>query len=166
MRFAVYIAVLMIALGSVLLGLDWQPAPMSPMVDTEAGLHGPVSLPLPPSVAVTAPAAPTAPVTPKANIGAPIVPPKLTAPANQPATSQAAPTPPAQAGAAASTEPPPAAIAAPEPAPPQVPPQAPPNCNVDACTAAYRSFRAADCTYQPSEGPRRLCTKQPLPTIR
>lgn len=161
MRFAVYIAVLMIALGSVLLGLDWQPAPMSPMVDTEAGLHGPVSTPPPPTLAVTAPATSAPQVAPKANMGAPIVPPKLTAPANQPATPQVAPAAPAQAGAAPPTEPS-TVIAAPEPAPPQ----APPNCNVDACTAAYRSFRAADCTYQPSEGPRRLCTKQPLPTIR
>jgi hypothetical protein len=162
MRFAVYVAVLMIALGSVLLGLDWQPAPMSPMVDTEAGLHGPVSLPPPPTLAVTAPATPSPQVTPKANIGAPIVPPKLTAPANQPATPQATPAVPVQAGVAPPTEPS-TVIAAPESAPP---PQAPPNCNVDACTAAYRSFRAADCTYQPSEGPRRLCSKQAMPAIR
>jgi hypothetical protein len=46
----------------------------------------------------------------------------------------------------------PDAIAAPEPA------QAP-ACNVQACEAAYRSFTAADCTYQPFDGPRRLCTK-------
>ncbi len=32
-------------------------------------------------------------------------------------------------------------------------------CSVPACTAAYRSFNASDCTYQPSSGPRRLCTK-------
>jgi hypothetical protein len=32
-------------------------------------------------------------------------------------------------------------------------------CDVSACTAAYHSFRSADCTYQPLEGPRRLCTK-------
>ncbi len=32
-------------------------------------------------------------------------------------------------------------------------------CNVQACNAAYRSFRASDCTYQPYEGSRRLCTK-------
>ena len=32
-------------------------------------------------------------------------------------------------------------------------------CNVDACTAAYRSFTPSDCTYQPTGGPRRLCTK-------
>jgi hypothetical protein len=33
------------------------------------------------------------------------------------------------------------------------------NCNVDACAGAYRSFRASDCTWQPNEGPRRLCVK-------
>ena len=38
MQFTVYGAVLAIALGSVLLGLDWVSAPMSPMVDTKAGL--------------------------------------------------------------------------------------------------------------------------------
>lgn len=32
-------------------------------------------------------------------------------------------------------------------------------CDVNACAMAYRSFRATDCTYQPSNGPRRLCTK-------
>jgi hypothetical protein len=32
-------------------------------------------------------------------------------------------------------------------------------CNVEACDAAYRSFRASDCTYQPFYGPRRFCTK-------
>jgi len=32
-----------------------------------------------------------------------------------------------------------------------------PKCDVSACTRAFRSFRASDCTYQPSDGPRRLC---------
>lgn len=32
-------------------------------------------------------------------------------------------------------------------------------CDVAACDAAYRSFRASDCTYQPYRGARRLCTK-------
>ena len=32
-------------------------------------------------------------------------------------------------------------------------------CNIAACTAAYHSFTPADCTYQPLEGPRRLCSK-------
>lgn len=34
----------------------------------------------------------------------------------------------------------------------------PPRCDVQACTQRYRSFNAADCTFQPFEGPRRLCT--------
>ena len=32
-------------------------------------------------------------------------------------------------------------------------------CDVIACSSAYRSFQESDCTYQPSNGPRRLCTK-------
>ena len=32
-------------------------------------------------------------------------------------------------------------------------------CNVRACSAAYRSFRASDCTFQPYSGRRRLCTR-------
>ncbi|WP_246734658.1 PBP1A family penicillin-binding protein [Chelativorans sp. ZYF759] len=33
------------------------------------------------------------------------------------------------------------------------------SCNVQACSRAYRSFRAADCTYQPYRGPRRMCQR-------
>jgi hypothetical protein len=32
-------------------------------------------------------------------------------------------------------------------------------CDATACAATYHSFRASDCTYQPDEGPRRLCDK-------
>jgi hypothetical protein len=32
-------------------------------------------------------------------------------------------------------------------------------CDIVACANAYRTFRESDCTYQPSDGPRRLCTK-------
>ena len=35
-----------------------------------------------------------------------------------------------------------------------------PACDIDACTAAYRTFRVSDCTYAPSLGVRRLCTKR------
>jgi hypothetical protein len=38
-----------------------------------------------------------------------------------------------------------------------------PKCDVSACISAYRSFRESDCTYQPSDGPRRLCTKGVVP---
>jgi penicillin-binding protein 1A len=36
-----------------------------------------------------------------------------------------------------------------------------PKCDVQACTAAFSSFRASDCTYQPFAGPRRLCEFRP-----
>jgi hypothetical protein len=132
MQLAVYGAVLAIALGSVLLGLDWLSAPMSPMVDTEAGLRAVA----PPPIAAAPPS-----MAPKASIGAPIVPPGLVAPA----TPNVPPSPDV-AVQVAPQEP----IVRREP---QV------SCNVDACIAAYRSFRESDCTYQPSNGPRRLCTK-------
>jgi len=35
---------------------------------------------------------------------------------------------------------------------------APARCDVSACAAAYHSFRASDCSYQPFSGPRRACT--------
>ena len=41
-----------------------------------------------------------------------------------------------------------------------------PKCDVSACISAYRSFRESDCTYQPSDGPRRLCTKGVVPRER
>lgn len=52
------------------------------------------------------------------------------------------------------------------PEPPSAPPDqpaaaqtpAPPQCDVDACAAAYRTFRASDCTYNSNSG-RRLCIK-------
>ena len=34
-------------------------------------------------------------------------------------------------------------------------------CDVQACGSTYKSFRAADCTYQPFDGPRRVCGKAP-----
>jgi 1A family penicillin-binding protein len=34
-----------------------------------------------------------------------------------------------------------------------------PQCHIRRCAAAYRSFRASDCTYQPFSGPRQLCTR-------
>lgn len=34
-------------------------------------------------------------------------------------------------------------------------------CDVQACASAYKSFRALDCTYQPFDGPRRVCGMAP-----
>lgn len=37
------------------------------------------------------------------------------------------------------------------------------SCDVQACAAAYKSFRESDCTYQPYDGPRRMCVNPPTP---
>ena len=47
----------------------------------------------------------------------------------------------------------------PAPAPP------PPACDIQACVAAYRTFDPTDCTYQPNNGPRRVCTKGTPPVL-
>jgi hypothetical protein len=84
----------------------------------------------------------------------------------EPIRHQAAPAQPAAPVPSVAQQP-----AMPAPQPPQTSAQAPeqaeeqgqaapaPACNIDACAAAYRSFTASDCTYQPFDGPRRLCTK-------
>jgi hypothetical protein len=156
MRLAIYGAVLAITLGSVLLGLDWVPAPMSPMVDTQAGLRAvappPVAVSPAPAATVTAPVIPPAPPV-RTNTGTASAPPSQTAPVGNIGAPIISPNlspnpPPAAATAAQGTSEAPAAT-----------PEPPARCNVDACTAAYRSFTASDCTYLPSNGPRRLCAK-------
>jgi hypothetical protein len=130
MRFAFYCGVLLVAAAGVVFGLDWVSAPMPPMPDVKNVVFVPPPPPPPPRVAGPAPAA-----GPPANAVTP------------------ASTPPAPV-AAAPTRPPEIA-----PAPPPVAAAPPPKCDVDACAKAYRSFQESDCTYNPSVGPRRLCTK-------
>ena len=69
----------------------------------------------------------------------------------KPATAKVVDTPPTsvvQAAAAANASAP--SIAEKEPQP---------KCDVAACERAYFTFTPSDCTYQPSNGSRRLCTK-------
>lgn len=120
-----YLAVLMVVLGSVGFGLDWQSAPMSPMPDVKLAVqHAPTS-PVPRSQSdgpngALSPVYPASP-GPQQTVG----------------TAAAAPA----AGSAASEA-----------------PRA--SCNVSACASAYHSFQAADCSYQPNNGPRRRCAKK------
>jgi hypothetical protein len=51
--------------------------------------------------------------------------------------------------------------ASPQPAQTLVKSQAANSCDVAACASAYRSFREFDCSYQPFDGPRRLCEGAP-----
>jgi outer membrane biosynthesis protein TonB len=136
MSFVVYLFVLLIAAGSVLFGLDWVQAPMSPMPASQYELQAakPPPQPAPPPAATTE-----------------------VKPAPEPAPAVSPPQP-----AQTVAEAPPVAEPAPLAAP--VPVAAAPKCDIDACTAAYRSFTAIDCTYQPTDGPRRLCTKGRPPT--
>jgi BA14K-like protein len=71
------------------------------------------------------------------------------------APKSGAPQPPA---APIMSQPDPAITIMNEPAAPAAA-EAPPQCNIAACTAAYRTFTASDCNYMPSAGVRRLCTK-------
>jgi BA14K-like protein len=143
--FLFYCAVLLVAGSSVVLGLDWTVAPLPPMHETEASVQAAkLAAHLPPPVvrtvkAVTQPG-PMQPAQP-AGRG-----PRVAAvnPAAKPVRNGTA-TP---------------AIMAPEQTATQTAAESEqPKCDIDACAAAYRSFRASDCSWQPYEGPRRFCDK-------
>lgn len=145
MSFIVYFFVALIAAGSVLFGLDWLQAPLSPMPASKYELRAAVPPPPAPTVAKVEPRA--EPPQP-APVAAPA--PAVAAMPPAPATSGAPPAVPEQQ---------PVAIVAPEPDAAATAQAAAPKCNIEVCAAAYRSFTAADCTYQPLDGPRRLCTR-------
>ena len=127
----VYLAVLMVVLASVGVGLDWQPATLSPMPNPK------FALPTPPTVPPSQTSGQNAAVNP---------------------AIPAAPAPMAVAPARPTVEPEPARRGSQVAGP--LPDVTAPNCNVNACAAAYRSFVAADCSYQPLNGPRRRCQKR------
>ncbi len=129
-----YASVALITAGSVAFGLDWVSAPMAPMPETEASVQA-------------------------AKLAANVPPPGAFRPAVQVrSVYPARPLPPgSEPSATAMAEP---QIAAPAPAAP-VAAAAPaqPKCDIAACSAAYHSFSAIDCTWQPFDGPRRYCDK-------
>jgi hypothetical protein len=131
MRFAFYCGVLLVAAASVVFGLDWMSAPMPAMPDVKNVVFVPPPPPPPPRVAQPVVTPPPPPASTP-----PVTPPpsRAAAPAPQTPTAEAPPAPPVAT------------------APRQ-------KCDVDACARAYRSFQESDCTYNPSFGPRRLCTK-------
>ena len=188
MAFFVYIAILLVSISGILIELDWltkpkletkQPVQAAstavpqavPRAKPKADGPNPDLSPVypkkdPPRVIeqVTAAPQPTqptqpAPPAPETVGGAPPAPPSPVA-----ATNNQAPAPqkPAETTGAATPADPSA------PAPPAQMASAPalnsvvaaPNtCDMQACSTAYGSFRASDCTYQPFEGPRRVCQK-------
>jgi len=138
MAFFVYLFVLLVAAGSVIFGLDLTQAPLQPptYATVTNGAH--------PNDATTQDrTAKTA-----APVGTREMPAPVLAKAEPEALGVAAAR--AQVTPEDGQTPPPATTAA---------GSAPAHCAIDACAAAYRSFRASDCTYQPFGGERRLCTK-------
>lgn len=143
MQFLVYFIVLLISGASVMFGVEWMQAPMRPMPASPYELRA-AKPPAPPAAqqAAIKPAAPVNAET-KPEPSAPVA---------------AAPAPVVAVNPAGPALPEPAPLVAPEPEP--VIAAAPvPLCDIQACDRAYRSFTASDCTYQPNEGPRRLCTR-------
>jgi BA14K-like protein len=134
--FFYYCAFAFVVVSGVLFGLDWQSATLSPMPPLKVVE---VVMPLPP---------PPPPAPPPRRVAA------NPAEVSKPVVTNPEP-PPLPA-------PPPVAAAIPSAPPPPAPPK--PLCDVAACAAAYRSFQESDCTYNPSVGPRRICTKGVVPT--
>jgi hypothetical protein len=156
MNFIVYFFVALIAAFSVLFGLDWVSAPMSPMPPSKYEIRAAVPPPPAPVVAEAKPEAKPETKAESKSAAAPVAKPAAAPKVVAPSTAVQAPAPPNAADQQ------PASIIAAEPGAAAMPP---PKCNVEVCASFYRSFTAADCTYQPSDGPRRLCTKgTPPPT--
>ena len=125
-------AVLAVAVCNVVFGMDW--VGERPPVRPVAAVTGVTETP----VAVSPPVQAVSPAPPAASNGPPLI-------SNPAPPPQAAPRP----NAIVQTN---------EPAAPAAE-AAPPKCDIAACTAAYRTFTASDCTYAPSVGVRKLCTK-------
>jgi len=136
MQFLVYLTVLMASVSTILLEVHWLTSPAPPA-----------------KPAIQASASPPTPKTEGPNAAlSPVYPKKADAPppadsvsnvqlSTAAAIPQAAPVP--QPGAAA----------------PEQQAASGNRCDIQACTDAYKSFRASDCTYQSFEGPRRVCGK-------
>jgi hypothetical protein len=150
MQFMVYLTVLMVSVSTVLLEIHWLTTP-PPQPKSAVQASAP-----PPRPKVEGPSAALSPVYPK----------KLE-PAQPTAETAGVPARADNASRSASASPPDNAQNAQAYA-------APPKrnetdaaavssnrCDVQACASSYKSFRASDCTYQPLDGPRRVCGKAP-----
>lgn len=156
MKFIVYVAVLLVTAAGLALGLDLLTAPPKKLeanngkAATEAVRQIPIERATAkdsgdPNNTLT----PIYPAAPGQNLpikDTPVL--EAAKPAAAPAAPQTSGSAPARADAA------PSASLAPVSAPAAASAGA---CNIAACEAAYRSFRASDCSYQPFEGERKFC---------
>ncbi len=162
MSFVYYAVLIVVSLSSVVFGLEWlsepQPAWKPVVVAT---------VKQPAKQASGQPAQPAAPTKAAGVTGDATTAQQDTPPASAPATAdtstdtgpqQTAKASPNADSAAVARVPSSSDIMTPEPAV-EPTPAAAPRCDVQACSAAYFTFDPDDCTYQPIDGPRRLCTK-------
>jgi hypothetical protein len=147
-------AVMAVAVCNVVLGMDWvAERPAARPLAAVTGVAEPPMVASPPVQAVR-PAPPAAAGSPPMN-GNTAAPPAKGATRPNAAAQTNEPAAPKNGA----SQPDAAIIIMNEPAAPAAAEAPPPLCDVTACAAAYHSFTASDCTYMPSAGVRRLCTK-------
>ena len=133
------------------------PAPAQQQANVSPPPAQPNAPSLPPAGNATSAPAPAPQQTANTNTPPP-------APANPPQAVTTTNAAPAQNAAPAPAAPTPVSTAVANPPPPAPAAQsavnAPKTCDVQACSASYQSFRTEDCTYQPMQGERRVCTKR------
>jgi hypothetical protein len=138
MAFLVYLFVLVVAAGSIVFGLDLTQSPLkAPSYATPAAQATDSAPTVAPAKIETAAGAPASRFSSSTSTKRPVE--SVGVAANARASSEEAHTKPAAITTTTVS--------------------APNHCAIDACAAAYKSFRASDCTYQPYGGGRRLCAK-------
>jgi hypothetical protein len=151
-KFIAASAVLLVALCNVVFGMDWLAE--RPAVRQLAAVTGVTEPPM-----VASPPVQAARPVPPAAAGSPPLKGNTAAPARGvPRPNAAAQTNAPAAPKIGASQPDTAIIIMNEPAAPATA-EALPKCDIAACAAAYRTFTASDCTYVPSFGVRKLCTK-------
>jgi len=173
MAFLLYFVVILVSAASVLFGLDLMTSPLPSVPNVPIGRSAQVA-----PAASAAPAAkgvheakqaadsraltPVYPAYPAATPRQQALsePPEQQA-AAAPQEAQDTPTPQRQAAAPPAPAQPPAATpaTAPDVAPQPAVAQSRTHCDLQACAAAYHSFRASDCSYQPYPGLRQVCAR-------
>src|ERR1019366_1608058 len=142
MAFLAYVAILLVSISGILLELNWLTQPKLEAKPAMQAMSAPPSAAVRRVVAkVDRPNAERDPVYPKQADTPPAI--EMNAEAPKPA---AAAQPQAIANASLTEK---ASVTAKL------------QCDVAACAGAYTSFRESDCTFQPYEGPRRLCAAPP-----
>ena len=176
MAFLAYVAILLVSISGILLELNWL---TQPKLEAKPTMHAMSAPPAPVRRVVAKVDRPNVerdPVYPKQAAAPQVIgaPQAIDVSAEAPKAATAAavaevPMPPARPQEAEQVnagDPPPAAAAQPPAIANAVPAEkasvtAKLQCDVAACAGAYTSFRESDCTFQPFEGPRRLCAAPP-----